>query len=135
MTDDLMPMPNSATMTEPPADAGAAPASDVGFHDDFDALSPTALGEEGGVPGGAFDDDGVPEAYALTKDQKLLIDPTGPSASFDRRVRPPERVQRGGSFLCCNAYCFNYRPSSRIGCTPDSGMSHLGFRCVKSPVK
>ena len=73
----------------------------------------------------------LPEAYALTKDQKLLVDPTGPIASFDRRMRPPERVQRGGSFLCCNEYCFNYRPSSRIGCTPDSGMSHLSFRCVK----
>jgi formylglycine-generating enzyme required for sulfatase activity len=44
-----------------------------------------------------------------------------------------ERVQRGGSFLCCPAYCFNYRPSARMGCTPDTGMSHVGFRCVKSP--
>ncbi|HEV3146407.1 MAG TPA: SUMF1/EgtB/PvdO family nonheme iron enzyme, partial [Gemmataceae bacterium] len=46
------------------------------------------------------------------------------------RQRPPERVQRGGSFLCCVGYCFNYRPSARMGCTPDTGMSHVGFRCV-----
>jgi formylglycine-generating enzyme len=74
----------------------------------------------------------LPEAYALTRDQKLLVNPTGPVTSFDPRVRPAERVQRGGSFLCCVGYCFNYRPSSRLGCTPDTGMSHLGFRCVKS---
>ena len=45
----------------------------------------------------------LPEAYALTKDQKLLIDPPGPAASFDRRVRPPERVQRGGSFRAASS--------------------------------
>jgi formylglycine-generating enzyme len=47
------------------------------------------------------------------------------------RERPPERVERGGSFLCCVGYSFNYRPSARTGCTPDTGMSHVGFRCVK----
>ena len=31
-------------------------------------------------------------------------------------------------------YCSNYRPSSRHGTATDSGMSHLGFRCVKDPV-
>jgi formylglycine-generating enzyme len=74
----------------------------------------------------------LPDAYTLTRDQKLLVNPTGPPASFDPKDRPPERVQRGGSFLCCVGYCFNYRPSARLGCTPDTGMSHLGFRCVKS---
>ncbi len=74
----------------------------------------------------------LPEAYALTKDQGILVNPTGPAHSFDPRERPAERVQRGGSFLCCPAYCFNYRPSARMGCTPDTGMSHVGFRCVKA---
>ena len=72
----------------------------------------------------------LPEAYALTKDQPLLVNPTGPAHSFDPQQRPGERVHRGGSFLCCVGYCFNYRPSARMGCTPDTGMSHLGFRCV-----
>jgi formylglycine-generating enzyme required for sulfatase activity len=61
------------------------------------------------------------------------VNPTGPEHSFDPRQRPAERAQRGGSFLCCVGYCFNYRPSARMGCTPDTGMSHVGFRCVKSP--
>jgi formylglycine-generating enzyme required for sulfatase activity len=73
----------------------------------------------------------LPDAYARTAGQGTLVNPTGPKASFDPRVRPPERVHRGGSFLCCVGYCFNYRPSARIGCTPDTGMSHVGFRCVK----
>jgi formylglycine-generating enzyme required for sulfatase activity len=74
----------------------------------------------------------LPEAYARTAGQGLLVNPQGPEQSFDPRIRPPERVHRGGSFLCCVGYCFNYRPSARMGCTPDSGASHIGFRCVKS---
>jgi formylglycine-generating enzyme required for sulfatase activity len=73
----------------------------------------------------------LPDAYARIAGRGTLVNPTGPEASFDPRVRPPERVHRGGSFLCCVGYCFNYRPSARVGCTPDTGMSHVGFRCVK----
>jgi sulfatase modifying factor 1 len=72
----------------------------------------------------------LPDAYALTADQKIVINPKGPEHSFDSRRQPPERVHRGGSFLCCVGYCFNYRPSARRGCTPDTGASHMGFRCV-----
>jgi sulfatase modifying factor 1 len=72
----------------------------------------------------------LPEAYALVAGQGTLVNPSGPAASFEPSVRPAERVQRGGSFLCCVGYCFNYRPSARQGCTPDSGLSHVGFRCV-----
>ena len=78
------------------------------------------------------DDWFLPDAYARVAGRGVLLNPTGPIASFDPLMRPPERVQRGGSFLCCVGYCFNYRPSARLGCTPDTGMSHLGFRCVKS---
>jgi formylglycine-generating enzyme required for sulfatase activity len=62
----------------------------------------------------------------------VTLNPRGPAASGDP-VRPfmPLRVQRGGSFLCDDSYCLRYRPSARQGCTPDSGMSHAGFRCVK----
>ena len=40
-------------------------------------------------------------------------------------------AQRGGGFLCHDSYCDRYRPSARQGSTEDSGMSHVGFRCVK----
>jgi hypothetical protein len=29
-------------------------------------------------------------------------------------------------------YCESYRPAARRGTPPDTGMSHIGFRCVKS---
>ncbi|WP_404980330.1 sulfatase-like hydrolase/transferase [Caballeronia sp. LZ019] len=40
----------------------------------------------------------------------------------------PERVTRGGSFLCSETYCQSYRTSARRGTHPMNGMSHLGFR-------
>jgi formylglycine-generating enzyme len=45
---------------------------------------------------------------------------------------PVQRSQRGGSFLCSDTFCFRSRPSARQGCAPDTGMSHVGFRCVRS---
>lgn len=42
----------------------------------------------------------------------------------------PERVMRGGSFLCHPSYCASYRPSARRGQTPDSATEHHGFRCA-----
>lgn len=41
-----------------------------------------------------------------------------------------ERVVRGGSFLCNDDYCSGYRNARRMGSTPDTGLSHTGFRCV-----
>ena len=43
----------------------------------------------------------------------------------------PERVMRGGSFMCDMDYCYGYRVSGRSGTTPESSLFHLGFRCVK----
>ena len=42
-----------------------------------------------------------------------------------------KQVIKGGSFLCAENHCVNYRPSARLGAAFDSGASHLGFRCVK----
>ncbi|HKE00021.1 MAG TPA: formylglycine-generating enzyme family protein [Planctomycetota bacterium] len=65
---------------------------------------------------------------------KTLVNPPGPSDSFDpREPYSPKRVHRGGSFLCHASYCSSYRPSARLGNSPDTGMSHIGFRCVKTP--
>lgn len=42
-----------------------------------------------------------------------------------------EKVMRGGSFLCNEDYCSGYRNSRRMGSSPDTGLNHAGFRCVK----
>jgi formylglycine-generating enzyme required for sulfatase activity len=64
---------------------------------------------------------------------QVTVNPQGPERPHDP-ARPflPQRVQKGGSFLCNDSYCSRYRPSARHGCTPDTGMSHVGFRCVQS---
>ena len=58
--------------------------------------------------------------------------PRGPAASYDPdEPGVAKRVQRGGSYLCSDVYCSGYRPSARMKSTPDTGLSHTGFRCVQ----
>lgn len=59
-------------------------------------------------------------------------DPKGPSSSYDPdEPYTKKRVIRGGSFLCNDSYCSGYRVARRMKSTEDSGMEHLGFRCVE----
>jgi sulfatase modifying factor 1 len=46
-------------------------------------------------------------------------------------VRIPRKVLKGGSFLCSPEYCLRFRPAARSPQMIDTGMSHLGFRCLK----
>ena len=58
--------------------------------------------------------------------------PRGPSDSFDPdEPGAVKRVQRGGSFLCSDAYCIRYKAGSRGKGEVSSGSNNLGFRCVK----
>ncbi|HUY31537.1 MAG TPA: formylglycine-generating enzyme family protein [Pirellulales bacterium] len=58
--------------------------------------------------------------------------PHGPPSSNDPwEPGVPKRVQRGGSYLCSDAYCVRYRPGARGKGAIDSGATHVGFRCVK----
>jgi formylglycine-generating enzyme required for sulfatase activity len=82
-----------------------------------------------------------PDAYArqvLTAGAgNVIANPKGPEKSLDPRNpdAPESRVHRGGSFLCNDSYCASYRPSARMAAPPDTGMEHLGFRCVTSTVE
>lgn len=44
----------------------------------------------------------------------------------------PRKVIKGGSFLCADNYCLRYRPAARRPQPIDTGMSHVGFRCVRN---
>lgn len=44
---------------------------------------------------------------------------------------PPNRVKKGGSYLCHESYCYRYRCASRSQNTEDSSAGNLGFRCAK----
>ncbi len=59
--------------------------------------------------------------------------PPGPKTSHDPNEPGVwKRVQRGGSFMCTDLYCGAFRPSHRMKTSPDTGLSHAGFRCVAS---
>jgi formylglycine-generating enzyme required for sulfatase activity len=61
--------------------------------------------------------------------------PRGPESgeiSSIREASPyPERVRRGGSFLCCDNWCERYCPGGRGKAAPDDSANHVGFRCAK----
>jgi formylglycine-generating enzyme required for sulfatase activity len=62
----------------------------------------------------------------------VTVNPKGPDDFWDpNEPLVPKRVTRGGSFLCHVTYCESYRPAARRGTGVDTGMSHIGFRCVK----
>ena len=42
----------------------------------------------------------------------------------------PDRVQKGGSYLCHASYCRRYRVAARQAVTPDSSTGNIGFRCA-----
>lgn len=60
------------------------------------------------------------------------INPRGPGSSYDPDEPGAEKhVQRGGSFLCSDAYCIRYKAGSRGKGETNSAGNNLGFRCVK----
>jgi formylglycine-generating enzyme required for sulfatase activity len=70
----------------------------------------------------------LPDYYAKSPSKN----PPGPDTSFDpNEPGVMKRVQRGGSFLCSDVYCTGYRPAARMKSSPDTGLAHSGFRCVK----
>jgi formylglycine-generating enzyme required for sulfatase activity len=72
------------------------------------------------------------DLYRTRSRSSVIANPNGPNRTIDPdRPFMPQRVQKGGSFLCNDSYCSRYRPSARHGCSPDTGMSHVGFRCVR----
>lgn len=75
-----------------------------------------------------------PDTYTQYKTggMRECHNPTGPKDSYDPQdPYAPKRVIKGGSFLCSEQYCSNYRPNARMATALDSGQEHLGFRCVK----
>lgn len=66
----------------------------------------------------------------------VVDNPLGPTDSFDSNDRSmPQRVQKGGSFLCTDQYCSRYMPGSRGKGDPKSSSNHVGFRLVKDKIK
>jgi formylglycine-generating enzyme required for sulfatase activity len=78
-----------------------------------------------------------PETYALrAKSGAVARNPQGPETPFDP-AEPTERkrVHRGGSFLCTEQYCTRYMIGTRGKGEVSTGSGHLGFRCIRSPLR
>jgi formylglycine-generating enzyme len=76
------------------------------------------------------------DAHQQSAEKGLCENPSGPKDAFDpsepEAPLAPRHVIKGGSFLCHLSYCESYRPSARRGRPPDTGSSHVGFRCARS---
>ena len=71
------------------------------------------------------------DTYAIDAARGVVSNPPGPVASLDPAdPYSPQRVIRGGSFLCNASYCSSYRAAARMKTSPDSSTDHMGFRCV-----
>lgn len=78
-----------------------------------------------------------PDAFVphAASPRSIQSNPTGPTHSYDSslvRADAPQRVIRGGSFLCSETYCEGYRVSARQGQDPYSSASNVGFRLALS---
>lgn len=74
--------------------------------------------------------------YYSSADKSVMINPQGPAKSNDPEdLYTPKKSLRGGSFLCNDSYCSGYRVARRMKSSPDTGLEHTGFRCVRDVSK
>ena len=90
--------------------------------DGFNATSP--VGHFGANPIGLTDMGG--NVWQWTAD---IVKPTAEEALSDTTSRI---VTKGGSFLCDPNVCHGFKIKGKSSTTPETGLSHTGFRCVQS---
>ena len=108
------------------APVGSFPPNELGLHD--------MAGNVWEWTADRFDVETYLDRTEGSEEQFVVLDPVGPQRSADPRnpLVTDSRVHKGGSFLCNPSYCSSYRPSARMASTPDSGLSHLGFRPARA---
>jgi len=70
--------------------------------------------------------------YQSVSNRNGVNNPKGPADSYDPdEPYTPKKVARGGSYMCNDSYCSGYRVARRMKSSSDSGLSNMGFRCVR----
>lgn len=70
--------------------------------------------------------------YETSNKPEGIKNPQGPKDSYDPdEPYTPKKVARGGSYMCNDSYCSGYRVARRMKSSGDSGLSNMGFRCVR----
>ena len=60
--------------------------------------------------------------------------PRGPLVGTnDPAAAIPQRILKGGCFLCAPSYCQRYRPAAWHAESIETSTCHIGFRCVVRP--
>ena len=71
--------------------------------------------------------------YQNALQQGIKKNPRGAEKPYNpHNPQVPEKVIKGGSFLCNASYCASFRISARMATSTDSAQEHLGFRTVAS---
>lgn len=77
----------------------------------------------------------VGNTWEWTADQFRIRSPSKAARQAnDAARRSGARVVKGGSFLCHRTYCYRYRIAARSSNTPDTTLSHTGFRLAYDAV-
>lgn len=71
--------------------------------------------------------------YNETSYKAIVKNPQGALEAYNPNAMAPEKVIKGGSYLCNASYCASFRISARMANALDSFQEHLGFRTVATP--
>lgn len=69
--------------------------------------------------------------YKMSCTRGISVNPQGPETVVANSVPAPQKVLRGGSYLCSDTYCSRYFVAARGKADPYTSSCNVGFRCAR----